>query len=222
MQNKKKFYQANWFLWISLIIFPPLGLILLWGVHKDMKKNKKIVLSCIFILWFIIMFSIINDSDVTTDDNSSTQQETEFTKDERTTVISTEADKDLKVELKGKIEKVVGADNLQTFNYIPDNNFSLIVFRGKESFTAKMTVKSMYLDMFKILKEIQPIIDTDVDFNVVYTLKDKYGNENDSIVMKATFTNDTIKKINFDNALSENIPTMADEWWNSPVVDITD
>ena len=118
------------------------------------------------------------------------------------------------------IENVVGEENLETFNYIPDNNFSLIKFRGTESLTNNMTVEGMYLDMFNILKAIQSTIDTDVDFNVVYPIQDKYGNVSDVIVIKATFTNNTIQKINFDNALFGNIPDLADEWWNHNAVDI--
>ncbi len=65
MQDKKKFYEAKWFLWLFLILFPPIGIILLWVVHKDMKKNKKIILTVIFAIWFIIMAA-------TSGNNSST------------------------------------------------------------------------------------------------------------------------------------------------------
>lgn len=122
--------------------------------------------------------------------------------------------------IRKEIENVVGEENLETFNYIPDNNFSLIKFRGTENLTNNMTVEGMYLDMFNILKAIQSIIDTDVDFNVVYPLQDKYGNVSDVIVIKATFTNNTIQKINFENALFGDIPDLADEWWNHNAVDI--
>lgn len=123
-------------------------------------------------------------------------------------------------EIRKAIENIVGEENLETFNYVPDNNFSLIKFKGTENLTNNMTVQGMYLDMFNILKAIQSIIDTDVDFNVVYPLQDKYGNVSDVIVIKATFTNNTIKKINFENALFSNIPDLADEWWNHNAVDI--
>jgi len=122
--------------------------------------------------------------------------------------------------IRKEIENVVGEENLETFNYVPDNNFSLIKFRGTENLTNNMTVQGMYLDMFNILKAIQSIIDTDVDFNVVYPLQDKYGNVSDVIVIKATFTNNTIQKINFENAVFGNIPDLADEWWNHNAVDI--
>ena len=55
---------------------------------------------------------------------------------------------------------------------------------------------------------------------MVYPLQDKYGNVSDVIVIKATFTSNTIQKINFENALFGNIPDLADEWWNHNAVDI--
>lgn len=215
MQDKKKFYEAKWFLWLFLILFPPIGIILLWVVHKDMKKNKKIILTVIFAIWFIILMAATSGDNSSTNNSANKQQETNTTKEnEVSTAEETEAKKDTKTELKEQIEKVVGSDMLETFNYVPENNFSLIKFKGSENLTNKMTVKNMYLDIFNILKEIQSTIDTDVDFNVTYPLQDKYGNTTDSIVIKATFKNETIKKINFENALFEKIPDMADEWWN--------
>lgn len=123
--------------------------------------------------------------------------------------------------IKKRIEETVGEENLEAFNYAPENNFSLIKFRGADNLSDKMTVKGMYLDMFDILRKIQPKIDTDVTFNVIYSLVDKYGNSEDEIVIKATFTKETIDRINFDKALFGDIPYMADEWWNSPAVDIS-
>lgn len=117
---------------------------------------------------------------------------------------------------------VIGEENLETFNYAPENNFSLIKFKGSENLTSNMTIKGMYLDIFNILKNIQSTIDTDVDFNVVYPLQDTSGNITDTIVIKATFTNNTIKDINFETAIFENIPNMADEWWNHNAVSISE
>ena len=116
--------------------------------------------------------------------------------------------------IKEKIIKVVGEENLETFNYIPDNNFALIKFKGSENLTSKMTAEGMYMDIANILKEIQEDIDVNVDINVTYPLQDSYGNIEEDIVINATFNNETIKKINFDNFLSKNIPSIADEWWN--------
>ena len=120
----------------------------------------------------------------------------------------------LEEDLRKAIVKVVGEENLETFNYVPDNNFALIKFKGSESLSSKMTVKGMYMDISNVLKGIQKDINVNVDINVTYPLQDSYGNISEDIVIKATFNNETIKKINFDNFDYNNIPSIADEWWN--------
>ena len=52
---KQKFFQRNWVLWVSLIFFPPLGLILLWACHKQMQKKSKIILTVVFAIWLAIL-----------------------------------------------------------------------------------------------------------------------------------------------------------------------
>lgn len=59
-KEKKKFYQAKWFLWLWLILFPPVGIILLWTCHKEMKTAIRIILSVVFAIWFAILMSATN------------------------------------------------------------------------------------------------------------------------------------------------------------------
>ena len=122
--------------------------------------------------------------------------------------------------IKKAIINVVGKENFDTFNYVPENHFALIKFKGKENLTAKQSVRGMYFDIYNILKDIQKDIDVNVDFNVTYPLQDTYGNVTDDIVIKATFKKKTIKKINFMNVSYKNIPLIADEWWNHNALNI--
>ena len=127
-----------------------------------------------------------------------------------------------KSETKDNSQNISPEENLETFNYVPDNNFALIKFKGSENLSSKMTVKGMYMDISNILKGIQKDINVNVDVNVTYPLQDKYGNTSEDIVIKATFNSDTIKKINFDNFDYNDIPSVADEWWNHNALNITD
>ena len=76
MENAKKmFYQKNWFVWLWLILFPPIGLILLWVCHKDKKKKTKIILSVVFTIWFVILMGAANvDTTDPTNDIPTTEQ----------------------------------------------------------------------------------------------------------------------------------------------------
>lgn len=182
----------------------------------NLKKSKDLVKKPIYKKWWfwviIIMFLV---------KGLGSMGSTEKTSDVEVEKVETKEELSSEEVMKKAIKEVIGEENFQEFNYVPENNFSLIKFRGADNLSDKMTVKGMYLDMFNILKKLQPNIDTNIDFNVVYPLVDKYGNSEDEIVIKATFTEETIKKINFDNALFDDIPDMADEWWNSPAVNIS-
>lgn len=52
----QKFYEKDWFLWVSLIFFAPVGIFLLWK-NKKFNKNVTIALTAIFSIWFIIALS---------------------------------------------------------------------------------------------------------------------------------------------------------------------
>lgn len=49
-----KFYQKNWFIWLCLIVFAPLGIILLW-TQKKYKPFTRVILSVVFLIFFIII-----------------------------------------------------------------------------------------------------------------------------------------------------------------------
>ena len=69
------------------------------------------------------------------------------------------------------------------------------------------------MDIYDTLKELKDIQPLSVDFNIIYPMVDKYGNANDKIVIKASYSNETREKMNFDNLLWENIGNAADDWW---------
>ena len=81
MKEKKRFYQKKWFLWLWLIVLPPVGIILLWTVHKTMKKKIKVILSVVFALWFIISIGTNNNSSNTPTNIGTDTPQTEKNKD---------------------------------------------------------------------------------------------------------------------------------------------
>ena len=89
MKERRKFYQKKRFLWLWLIIFQPVGIILLWTVHKTTKKVTKIILSVAFALWFLIrMVGMSGDSSDnptnTPSNNTPPTEQTEGTKGDET------------------------------------------------------------------------------------------------------------------------------------------
>lgn len=119
---------------------------------------------------------------------------------------------DTEENLRAAIGNVIAEDRLRDFMYIPDNNYTLITFRGSDSLTTNLIIEAAYIDIKDILENIQPIIDTDVRICVTFPVVDAYGNSKEQMMIKADYYLDTIKKINFENFLIDNVPYIADTW----------
>lgn len=127
MQDKKKFYEAKWFLWLFLILFPPIGIILLWGVHKDMKKNKKIILTVIFAIWFIVLMAATSGDNSSTNNSANKQQETK--EEKSVSVVETSNDKFTNDEIEKGITEAV-KDDIDTKN----ESIKGVVLKNKDLF----------------------------------------------------------------------------------------
>ena len=53
--EKSKFYSKTWFMWLMLIVFAPIGIILMWKFHGEMKKKAKIILTIVFLILFLLI-----------------------------------------------------------------------------------------------------------------------------------------------------------------------
>ncbi len=67
--DQPKFYEQQWFMWVMLIFFAPVGIFFMWKFNDKMKKNTKIILSVVFGFIFLIM--MFSGGEETTNDNSS-------------------------------------------------------------------------------------------------------------------------------------------------------
>ena len=179
-----------------------------------------------------VTLSIAFESPETKAEREATRVAQQTLPEETSTTPLTELDTETPEETEGneltkeerlldEITNVINEERLETFNYVPENDFALIRFKGSENLSGRLTVKGMYLHIAMILAAIQNDIDVDVDINVTYPLTNKYGNVTEAIVIKATFHNETIKKINFDAFDHANIPIVADEWWNHNALNIS-
>ncbi len=78
-KEKIKFYKSKWFMWVCLILLPPIGIVLLWAFHKSLKKAVKIIFTIIFSFWcfILIAFANVDTSDIQSNSTTSTQQTTQ-------------------------------------------------------------------------------------------------------------------------------------------------
>ena len=56
--EKQKFWHTAWFTYIFLVILPVIGIIILWACNKNFSKVKKIILTIVFLIWFLILCAV--------------------------------------------------------------------------------------------------------------------------------------------------------------------
>lgn len=59
--------KSTWFLWVLLFFLPPVGIIYMWVSKKEFSAKKKVILSIIFAIWFVLCLSADKNN---TSDNS--------------------------------------------------------------------------------------------------------------------------------------------------------
>ncbi len=71
MEAKIKWYKKGWVLWALLIFVPYIGVPFMWITKKDFTVKKKVILSIVFTLWFIIVIGMGNSNSETPNANAS-------------------------------------------------------------------------------------------------------------------------------------------------------
>ncbi|WP_257209116.1 hypothetical protein [Bacillus cereus] len=118
---------------------------------------------------------------------------------------------------KDKVESIQINDNLGTDD--PNDKIVLVTTEAKESATQNYTRKGMWMDTISILKDLKDEKGiSEITFFYKYPLVDAYGNEKKDNVMKLQFNRDTLDKINYDNLLHDNLPKIANEYWEHPAL----
>lgn len=170
---------------------------------KRMKKSYKVLLA------IVILVGLFGSCGKSNKDVTGVQETTE------TIEMVTEPELTKEDEIMEAVLKVIREENLVEIKYIPENNFLWIKYIDSSS-----SKRSTFLyKLTMVLKELQGIADTKVDIDVLCPLVDKYGNPSNEIVIRSTFSLETLEKINFDYFLSDNLPEVADIWNNHMLLD---
>lgn len=71
INNQNKFYEKQWFMWVMLVFFAPVGIFLMWKFNNTFQKKTKIILTIVFAIFFIIVASNSGENTATNDSSSS-------------------------------------------------------------------------------------------------------------------------------------------------------
>ena len=90
---------------------------------------------------------------------------------------------------------------------------------GNESLTLNTTKDRLWMESLEIF---QPIFEQDEvsEVSIMWQLEliDQYGNSEYEMVMSTTFTKETAEKVNWENVAYENVPNIADSYYEHPAL----
>ncbi|WP_085521469.1 hypothetical protein [Tuberibacillus sp. Marseille-P3662] len=99
------------------------------------------------------------------------------------------------------------------------DGMTTIFLNGEYGWDDKGTRLGMIDDTKKLIPKIFDEIDNNKIKIVWYLLlQDQKGNESDNQVIRMMFTRKNSKSINWDNVLNEDIPKVADSYWEHPAM----
>ena len=68
---KNEFYKEIWFMWVTLVLFSPVGIFIMWKFHPELKKNFKIIVSIVFAIFFLLVITSSGSSESGTSTDST-------------------------------------------------------------------------------------------------------------------------------------------------------
>ena len=100
---------------------------------------------------------------------------------------------------------------------IADDKIIIAKLLGDENLTNKLTRTSMWMDSADLVESaFKKKYVSELVIMWHLPLVDQYGNEEDGNVMKITITRATADKINWENFTHDNLPNIADDYFEHP------
>lgn len=117
------------------------------------------------------------------------------------------------------VTDVYGKDAIVSVEYNESSHEAVVIIRQEVGWSANSLRAGLLDDTVRLLKELRAIdgLQT-LNLQANAPLTDKYGNTEDGLVMTTQFYSETLAKINYDNFRAENIPDIADVYWQHPAL----
>lgn len=236
IEEKRPFYKSSWFVILSLIMFFPLGLFLMWK-FKKFNVAIRIVITTILSIGLIgSMFgepyeeeSIVkNDNEKIKEVVQSTKQNEENGKVKEVAKNETDEERITKIIHKTIGKKPLGFDeerivditineNLGTDD--PDDKIVLLKLMADDGWTKNSMKSQLLMNYAKVAEKI--FDDENVSELAVFwefPLVDVYGNSENGVIVKIMLTKETADSINWSNFNSDNLPIIADDYFEHPTM----
>jgi|SRR5690625_79280 len=247
MNEKEKFYQKDWFMYVMLIFITPVGLLFLWK-NQNLKTKTKWIIAVVFSIWFIIVMATqeeINEAEgekeekqeeketrenkeqeekETKEKKEQEEKETEEKKEREEKEAKKKKEQEEKPEYKIKeaLNDVSLVESINVKGNFEEPLAIQVEFLAKDNLTKNMAVsgiKIALLDIVYAIKELDYEVEN-LGISAKLPLVDKYGNEENEYVIKSAFEKETINKLSDDKYMidTDKLEIIADDWWVHPAI----
>jgi len=247
MNEKEKFYQKDWFMYVMLIFITPVGLLFLWK-NQNLKTKTKWIIAVVFSIWFIIVMATqeeINEAEGEKEEKQEEKEtrenkeqeekekkekkeqeekETEEKKEREEKEAKKKKEQEEKPEYKIKeaLNDVSLVESINVKGNFEEPLAIQVEFLAKDNLTKNMAVSSIkiaLLDIVYAIKELDYEVEN-LGISAKLPLVDKYGNEENEYVIKSAFEKETINKLSDDKYMidTDKLEIIADDWWVHPAI----
>jgi len=216
-----KFYETNWFMWLTLILFSPVGIVCMWKYKRFPHTTRKI-LTAVFSLYFVGMMIYVDRPSYSEEQQAQKQAQEQAI--ERQKAIDDQAaaqkkdiedakqkqldgqqkyaadkmDSDVLFFSQVKGKEIFGARFISA--EILEDGGIVIHFKLSENLSLKLVGHGGFLDSSKMLATYKGRTDyTDVSCQGTYPMADKFGNITEDNVFILTLDQATIQSTVFEN-----------------------
>lgn len=217
---KPKFYSTNWFMWVTLIFFAPVGIFCMWKYNRFTDKTRKI-LTGVFSLYFIGVVLYTYSPGNVKEQQALAQAQMQAQKVTNDANAKATADKKvIDATAQKKIDDAKNADaakmktdvlyfaQVKGKEILKDRFTSaemadggvIVHFKLAENITMKLTGDGGFDDSAKLFEAFKGRTDyTDISCQGTFPMKDSYGSVKDSNIFVLGLERATIDKITFAN-----------------------
>src|SRR5690625_4962847 len=239
MNEKEKFYQKDWFMYVMLIFITPVGLLFLWK-NQNLKTKTKWIIAVVFSIWFIIVMATqeeINEAEGEKEEKQEEKETRENKEQEEKETKETEEKKEreqkeakkkkeqeekTEYKIKEALNDVSLVESINVKGNFEEPLAIQVEFLAKDNLTKNMAVsgiKIALLDIVYAIKELDYEVEN-LGISAKLPLVDKYGNEENEYVIKSAFEKETINKLSDDKYMidTDKLEIIADDWWVHPAI----
>lgn len=140
---KKKLYKTNWFLWLWVFLFPPVGIILIWACRKEMNTKKKIIFTVGIAILFIVLIALFSSEPTVPTENPTINEQPTLTTTETSATNSIDKTDEYVKAVKSEIQSAINSKDETITDVTLKNGDLRVIVDLSEADPSPLTIEDL-------------------------------------------------------------------------------